>query len=42
MTVKRALDYPRLMEQEGLTEPYRELRDRPVAASRWQRRRASG
>jgi DNA invertase Pin-like site-specific DNA recombinase len=42
MTVKRALDYARLMEQEGLTEPYRELHERPVAASRWKRRRATG
>lgn len=42
MTVKRALDYARLMEQEGLAEPYRELRERPTTASRWKRRRVEG
>jgi len=42
MTGKRALDYARRMEQEGLTAPYRELHERPVAASRWKRRRATG
>jgi DNA invertase Pin-like site-specific DNA recombinase len=38
MTVKRALNYARLMEREGITNPYRELRDRPEQASRWKRR----
>jgi hypothetical protein len=35
MVVKRALDYARLMEREGLTEPYRELDECPKDASRW-------
>jgi hypothetical protein len=41
MTVKRALAYGRLMEAEGLTEPYRELTACPAAASRWRRRTAA-
>jgi site-specific DNA recombinase len=38
MTVKRALAYARLMEAEGLEDPYRELKDRPQSASRWAHR----
>jgi site-specific DNA recombinase len=41
MTVKRALAYARLMEAEGLADPYRELRSRPDSASRWWHRDAS-
>ena len=37
MTVKRACDYSRRMEAEGLSEPFRELRQRPEVASRWAR-----
>jgi hypothetical protein len=37
MTVKRAMDYSRRMEREGLTDPYRELSERPEQASRWRR-----
>ena len=39
MTVKRAMDYRRLMDREGLTEPYRVLREKPQHASRWNSRR---
>jgi site-specific DNA recombinase len=39
MTAKRALDYARLMEAAGTTEPYRELIERPSVASRWHPRR---
>jgi hypothetical protein len=35
MTVKRALDVARLMEKEGVREPYRILREPPTRASRW-------
>jgi hypothetical protein len=35
MVVKRAFDYARLMEREGLAEPYRELDECPKDASRW-------
>ena len=42
MTVKRALSYRRLMQAEGVTEPYRLLREPPAAASRWKRRRRLG
>ena len=38
MTVKRAFDYDRRMQSAGLTDPYRDLEDRPIA-SRWRRRR---
>jgi site-specific DNA recombinase len=38
MTVKRALDYVKLMEAEGLADPYRELTSRPDSASRWRHR----
>jgi hypothetical protein len=41
MTVKRALAYAKLMEAEGLTNPYRELSARPESASRWRHRDAS-
>jgi hypothetical protein len=41
MTVKRALDYSRRMQAEGLAEPYRELRERPASASRWKPREVS-
>ncbi len=39
MTVKRALKYKRLIDVEGLTEPYRILREPPATASRWKPRR---
>jgi hypothetical protein len=35
MTAKRALAYERLMQKEGLTEPYRVLATAPTSASRW-------
>lgn len=38
MTVKRALGYARLMEKEGLVDPYRELHEAPSSASRWGKR----
>lgn len=38
ITVKRALAYARLMEANGLTEPYRTLEKRPAEASRWKKR----
>jgi hypothetical protein len=41
MTVKRALDYAKLMEAEGLADPYRELTARPDSASRWRHREGS-
>lgn len=41
MTVKRALDYARRMEAEGLEDPYRELTECPAEASRWKPRTAS-
>jgi hypothetical protein len=40
MTVKRAFDYARRMEREGLTEPYRVLTERPAKASRWRPRKS--
>jgi DNA invertase Pin-like site-specific DNA recombinase len=39
MTVKRALGYARLMTAAGMTEPYRELTERPEVASRWHPKR---
>jgi len=39
MAVKRALDYARLMESAGVTDPYRELLEPPANASRWHPRR---
>jgi site-specific DNA recombinase len=39
MTVKRALDYARRMQAAGVTDPYRELIERPEIASRWRPRR---
>lgn len=41
MTVKRALDYSRKMEREGLTDPYRVLENKPEYASRWKRRKTA-
>lgn len=41
MTVKRALAYTRLMEEQGLDNCYRELTDRPASAARWKHRDAS-
>ncbi len=38
MRAKRARDYVHLMDAQGLTEPYRELHERPERASRWQPR----
>ena len=35
MTVKRAIDYSRLMEAEGSKDPFRELTEPPRKASRW-------
>ncbi len=35
MTVKRALAFKRLMDEHGVTEPYRVLIDAPSRASRW-------
>ena len=35
MTAKRSLGYARLMQELGVTEPFRELRDKPQSASRW-------
>jgi hypothetical protein len=35
MTVKRALGYARLMEALGVTEPFRELCEKPAQAARW-------
>lgn len=37
MTVKRALDYSRCMDQRGLHDPYYELQAAPDRASRWQK-----
>lgn len=37
MTVKRALDYARRMETDGIDDSYRELQERPTSASRWHR-----
>jgi hypothetical protein len=42
MTVKRALDYCRRMEVEGVTDLYRELTSCPPNASRWRQRRPPG
>lgn len=35
MRVKRALDYARIMESKGMTEPFEELLAEPTNASRW-------
>jgi hypothetical protein len=35
MSVKRALGYARLMQELGVTEPFRELYEKPEKASRW-------
>ena len=42
MTVKRALSYAKLMEQQRLAEPYRELHECPEVGSRWHTRRRTG
>jgi site-specific DNA recombinase len=39
MTVKRAFRYKRLMDEEGLKEPYRILTEKPEHASRWKPRK---
>lgn len=39
MTIKRALHYLKLQNQEGLTDPFRELHERPEQAARWVKRR---
>jgi DNA invertase Pin-like site-specific DNA recombinase len=39
MTVKRALDYGRRMQGYRISEPYRELSEKPGNASRWKTRR---
>lgn len=41
MTVKRAFDYSRMMEERGLTDPYREVHEPPDNASRWKPQSAS-
>lgn len=41
MTVKRALDVARRMQQAGCNEPYRVLKHRPASASRWKSHRSS-
>lgn len=41
MTIKRALAYKRLMDDEGLTEPYRILTEKPEHASRWKPRKTT-
>jgi DNA invertase Pin-like site-specific DNA recombinase len=41
MTVKRAFDYFREMERQGLTDPYRVLETKPEYASRWKRRKTA-
>lgn len=38
MTVKRAFDYARRIDREGVTDPYRELHGPPERASRWRSR----
>jgi hypothetical protein len=38
MTVYRALAYARRMTEAGLTDPYREVRERPAQVSRWKKR----
>lgn len=35
MTIKRALKYGRLMQEHGMTDPYRPLFDLPEDAPRW-------
>jgi hypothetical protein len=42
MTVKRALGYARLMKTVEVTDPYRELQERPATASRWRPKRSRG
>jgi hypothetical protein len=42
MQVKRAWRLHLRMLAEGLSEPYRELTERPVSASRWRHRRQKG
>ncbi|HWL07293.1 MAG TPA: recombinase family protein [Planctomicrobium sp.] len=39
MTVKRSLQYLKLMAAEGLTDPFRELTEKPAKAARWGKRR---
>jgi hypothetical protein len=39
MSIKRALRYTKLMEAEGLSEPYRVLIEKPAKASRWKPRK---
>lgn len=38
MTVKRALDYKKLMDAQGLSAPYRDLTECPAIAARWGKR----
>ncbi|WP_437194446.1 recombinase family protein [Planctomicrobium sp. SH527] len=38
MAIKRTLHYLKLMQQEGLTDPFRELQERPAKAARWVKR----
>jgi site-specific DNA recombinase len=42
MTVKRALDYRRRMDEAGVSDPYKELTACPSAASRWRYRTRPG
>lgn len=41
MTVKRAFDYARRMEEAGTNDPYRVLNEAPTVASRWRKRRSA-
>ena len=42
MTVKRAWDYWKQMQAEGMTDPYRVLHQAPAFASRWKKRSNNG
>ena len=42
MTVKRSLNYTRLMRERGTSDPYVELTERPANASRWRVATSSG
>jgi hypothetical protein len=38
MTMKRVMEYSRLMERLGVSEPFVELTEKPARASRWRDR----
>ncbi len=42
MTVKRSFDFARKMENAGATDPYQEVLERPLHASRWKKRQKQG